>query len=149
MSRHMERLTALRDRRRRLSRRRRPAAVALADCAPAASSESDGASGAAGAGTAEQELGGGRPESAEAALSARETRERRSPAGGTGGQPLTAKPVTSPDPSSTTEPHILATALALRLGALLGCGAGERERERGLARLDEACAGGGKPAAAT
>ena len=84
ISRHMERLAALRRRRRRLSRARRPAPAASAGWATAAAAT----------------LGGASPEGRrvpEAAANARETRERRSWAGGTGGQLLTAKPVTSPD----------------------------------------------------
>ena len=41
----------------------------------------------------------------EAACRARETRERRSWGGGTGGQLLVAKPVTSPDSARATEPR--------------------------------------------
>ena len=57
--------------------------------------------------------------------------------GGTGGQLLTARPVTSPDSARATEPRMEAT-LRLRLGARFGSGAGERERERGpLGAVDE------------
>ena len=67
----------------------------------------------------------------EAAWRARETRERRNWGGGTGGQLLVAKPVTSPD--SATEPRRPEATLELRRGARgarLGSGAGERERVR-------------------
>ena len=50
--------------------------------------------------------------------------------GGTGGQLLTAKPVTSPDSARATEPRVMEATLELRLGARFGSGAGERERVR-------------------
>ena len=69
-------------------------------------------------------------EPTEAAWGARETRERRSWGGGTGGQHLVAKPVTSPDSARATEPRKPEAVLELRRGARLGSGAGERERVR-------------------
>ena len=69
----------------------------------------------------------------EAAWRARETRERRNWGGGTGGQLLVAKPVTSPDSARATEPRRPEATLELRRGARgarLGSGAGERERVR-------------------
>ena len=80
---------------------------------------------------------------AEAAWRARETRERRSWGGGTGGQLLVAKPVTSPDSARATEPRRPEATLELRRGARgarLGSGAGEREpmRVRGEAALRDA-----------
>ena len=65
----------------------------------------------------------------EAAWRARETRERRSWGGGTGGQLLVAKPVTSPDSARATEPRKPEATLELRRGARgsrLGSGAGVR-----------------------
>ena len=76
----------------------------------------------------------------QAACSARVTRERRSLAGGTGGQLLTAKPVTSPDSARATEPRATVATLELRLGARFGSGAGERERERAPAARSKAVA---------
>ena len=69
----------------------------------------------------------------EAAWRARETRERRNWGGGTGGQLLVAKPVTSPDSARATDPRRPEATLELRRGARgarLGSGAGERERVR-------------------
>ena len=158
MSLHMERLAALRCRRRRLSRARRLAPAASAGWATAAavppkdevrpcasrsashsSSELDADSVARGASEAGAEGAEG-PETsaegcdpAEAAWRARETRERRSWGGGTGGQLLVAKPVTSPDSARATEPRRPEATLELRRGARgarLGSGAGERERVR-------------------
>ena len=61
--------------------------------------------------------------------------------GGTGGQLLTAKPVTSPDSARATEPRGATVAtLELRHGARFGSGAGERERERAPAALVNAAA---------
>ena len=61
--------------------------------------------------------------------------------GGTDGQLLTAKPVTSPDSARATEPRGATVAtLELRLGARFGSGAGERERERAAAARSKAVA---------
>ena len=149
---HMERLAALRWRRRRLSRARRlspaaPAGWATAAVAPpkdgvrpcvsrrasqssselVAVSAGQGASeaGAEGAEGPEASPGGGEP--TEAAWRARETRERRSWGGGTGGQRLVAKPVTNPVSARATEPRKPEAVLELRRGARFGSGAGERE----------------------
>ena len=168
MSLHMERLAALRCRRRRLSRARRLAPAASAGWATAAavpprdgarpcasrsashsSSELDADSVARGASEAGAEGAVG-PETsaegcdpAEAARRARETRERRSWGGGTAGQLLVAKPVTSPDSARATEPRRPEATLELRRGARgarLGSGTGERVRVRvrGKAALRDA-----------
>ena len=68
-------------------------------------------------------------------LRQRGERERRGKgaaeeAGGTGGQLLVAKPVTSPDSARATDPRKPEATLELRRGARLGSGAGERERVR-------------------
>ena len=84
--------------------------------------------GAEGAEGTEASAGGFEP--TEAAWRARETRERRSWGGGTGGQLLVAKPVTSPDSARATEPRKPEAVLELRRGARLGNGARERERVR-------------------
>ena len=157
----MERLAALRWRRRRLSRARRLAPAASAGWATAAaapprdgarpcasrrasqsSSELDAVSAAQGASEAgaegaegpEASTGGCEP--TEAAWRARETRERRSWGGGTGGQHLVAKPVTSPDSARATEPRKPEAVLELRRGARLGSGAEERERVRAREEAD-------------
>ena len=166
MSLHMERLAALRWRRRRLSRARRLAPAATAGWATAAavparpcatrsashsSSELDedsvarGASGAGAVGAEGPEASAGGLDSVEAAWRARATRERRSWGGGTGGQLLVAKPVTSPDSARATEPRRLEATLELRRGARgarFGRGAGERERVR--VRGEEALTGRGR-----
>ena len=86
-------------------------------------------------------------EPTEAAWRARETRERRSWGGGTGGQHLVAKPVTSPDSARATEPRKPEAVLELRRGARLGSGAGERERVRAREEADVRVAERNKDAA--
>ena len=112
-------------------------AAMVADCASRSASHSSseldedsvarGASGAGAVGTEDPEA------TVEAAWRARATRERRSWGGGTGGQLLVAKPVTSPDSARATEPRRPEATLELRRGARgarFGRGAGERERVR-------------------
>ena len=101
--------------------------------------------GAEGAEGPEASTGGGEP--TEAAWRARETRERRSWGGGTGGQHLVAKPVTSPDSARATEPRKPEAVLELRRGARLGSGAGERERVRAREEADVRVAERNKDAA--
>ena len=89
-------------------------------------------------------------EPTEAAWRARETRERRSWGGGTGGQHLVAKPVTSPVSARATEPRKPEAVLELRRGARgarLGSGAGERERVRARLEADVRVAERNKDAA--
>ena len=93
-------------------------------------SAAQGASEAGAEGAEGPEASTGGCEPTEAAWRARETRERRSWGGGTGGQHLVAKPVTSPDSARATEPRRPEAVLELRRGARLGSGAGERERVR-------------------
>ena len=80
---------------------------------------------------------------------ARERHERGAAGGRTGGQLLTAKPVTSPDSARATEPRATETVLELRLGARFGSGMGERDRERALEEAAVATAARGKAVAAS
>ena len=69
--------------------------------------------------------------------------------GGTGGQLLTAKPVTGPDSARATNPRETETVLELRLGARFGSGTGERDQERALEEAAVVTAARGRAVAAS